>query len=229
LVNKVFSAQEAIGLGLVSAGELRSSAWRQIFRGVYADAGLSVSHTARCEAATRWVVPAAAVIAGRSAVALHGGLVPTDHDPVEVLVPPADRFGQVRGLRVHTAEVDVAEYVFSGRIRMTSPLRTCWDLSQWYQPAEAVAHVDSLLGRGVVKPEELRRYAEARLHQRGARRLLRIVDLADGGAQSAPHPARLLTRPGLGRLQFRGKCTNQWRKSCSFSETATAARRSRRR
>ncbi|WP_212839724.1 endonuclease domain-containing protein [Catellatospora sp. IY07-71] len=194
LVGKVFSAREAIGLGLVSANELRGSAWQRIFRGVYADARMSVSHLARGEAAVRWLIPAQAAVAGRSAVAFHGGLAPLDAAPVEVLVPPTHRFGPVAGLRVHTADVSTAEFVSRGRARVTSPLRTCWDLAQWYEPAEAVAHIDSLLGRGAVDLSELRRHAHNQLDQRGGSRFGKAVELADGGAQSAPESH---TRVGL--------------------------------
>ncbi|WP_147432831.1 endonuclease domain-containing protein [Catellatospora citrea] len=186
LVNRIFSAQEALERGVVTLGELRSAAWRPVFRGVYADARMDVSHLARCEAATRWLLPAAAAVAGRSAVAHYGGPVPREGDPVEVVTPPAGRLGPVRGLQVHTTEIDPAEIVTHGGLRVTSPLRTCWDLAQWCEFAEAVALIDSLLGRGVVKPAELERYASGRSGRRGGKRFVRAVGLADPGAESPP-------------------------------------------
>lgn len=194
LASKIFSAHEAIALGVVTAGELRSAAWRQIFRGVYADARMPVSHLARCEAAAHWLLPPGAVIAGRSAVAFHGGLSPRDSDPVEVLSPGAVRVGPARGLRVHAGDLDPAEVVTHGRVRVTAALRTCWDLAQWCDLAEAVALIDSLLGRGVVKQDELERYALTRTARRGAKRFARAIGLADAGAQSAPESR---TRVGL--------------------------------
>ncbi|WP_144121798.1 endonuclease domain-containing protein [Catellatospora sichuanensis] len=186
LVNRIFSAQEAVERGVVTLGELRSAAWRPVFRGVYADAQMAVSHMARCEAATRWLLPAVAAVAGRSAAAYYGGPMLHENDPVEVITPPACRFGPVRGLHVHTTEIDSAELATHGGLRVTSPLRTCWDLAQWCDLDEAVALIDSLLGKGVVKQAELERYALGRTGRRGGKRFVRAVGLADPGAESPP-------------------------------------------
>lgn len=92
----------------------------------------------------------------------------------------------MQGLRVHTTELDAAELVCHGGLRVTSPLRTCWDLAQWCDLGEAVALVDALLGKGVVKPAELERYALDRSGRRGGKRFVRMVGLADPGAESPP-------------------------------------------
>ena len=43
--------------GLLTRNELRSSAWRPLFRDVYADARIGVTHAIRCAAVGRWLVP----------------------------------------------------------------------------------------------------------------------------------------------------------------------------
>jgi very-short-patch-repair endonuclease len=186
LVGKIFSAREAAALGIITPNELRGSAWRIIFRGIYADSRIKVGHLARCRAAARWLLPRDAVIAGRSAAALHGCRVPADTEPVEVLTPRGVRFGPVHGLRVHTADLAEEDVLVKQSIRMTGPARTGWDLVAWLDLGEAVGHLDELLHRGVVTLSQLEDFARANVSRRGGRRFARAVRLADAGAASPP-------------------------------------------
>ncbi|MEV1145703.1 hypothetical protein AB0I76_18785, partial [Micromonospora sp. NPDC049799] len=87
LRGRIFRGSTAVSRGLLTRNDLRSSAWRSLFRDVYADAVLPVTHRHRCRAALRWLVPAGSAIAGRSAAALYGvGQVSMD-EPIDVLVP----------------------------------------------------------------------------------------------------------------------------------------------
>ncbi|MGR6318451.1 hypothetical protein Q2K19_00545 [Micromonospora soli] len=89
LRGRIFRGSAAVRCGLLTRNDLRSTAWRPLFRDVYADASLPVSHRTRCAAAVRWLLPAGAAIAGRSAAALYGvGRVAAD-EPVDVLMPKA--------------------------------------------------------------------------------------------------------------------------------------------
>ncbi|MBV1849747.1 endonuclease domain-containing protein [Catellatospora tritici] len=194
LVGHIFSAAEVISSGILTKGELRSKAWRPLFRGVYADARATLSHEARCEAAAKWLLPPQAVIAGRSAVAIHGGPAPGDGDPIDVLIPPGHRFGPVHGIRVHASEIAGGEVIELPRLTVTSPLRSCWDLAQWYDLVEAVVQVDALLGLGAVKADALSEQADLRVEARGGRRFAAVAGLADGGAASPPESR---TRVGL--------------------------------
>ncbi|WP_431974429.1 endonuclease domain-containing protein [Micromonospora haikouensis] len=73
--------------GLLTRNDLRSSAWQPLFRDVYADAGITVTHRHRCMAVARWLVPPGTAIAGRSAAALYGvGEIPPN-EPIDVLTP----------------------------------------------------------------------------------------------------------------------------------------------
>ncbi|MFC0003658.1 endonuclease domain-containing protein [Micromonospora siamensis] len=73
--------------GLLTRNDLRSTAWRNLFRDVYADALLPVSHRDRCRAVTRWLVPPGTAVAGRSAAALYRVGKVEPREPVDVLVP----------------------------------------------------------------------------------------------------------------------------------------------
>jgi hypothetical protein len=48
LVGTVFRAADALGDGLLTRQQLRSRAWRRLFRGIYADAELPFDHALRC-------------------------------------------------------------------------------------------------------------------------------------------------------------------------------------
>jgi very-short-patch-repair endonuclease len=141
------------------------------------------------------------VIAGRSAAHLYGAPFVDADAPVEVLVP---RTANVRmaGVCAHVAALDPSEVVRRDGLPITSPLRTCRDLTQWVPDSvEAIVMIDALAARKVVSLPELEAYACDRTGQRGWRRLLDAARLADAGAGS-PQESRLrvrLVRAGLPR------------------------------
>ncbi|MEJ3746786.1 hypothetical protein WEI85_26310 [Actinomycetes bacterium KLBMP 9797] len=109
LVGKIFLGGTALRRRLLTAAELRGAAWRPLFRGVYADASMTITHRHRCLAVSRYLLPPTGAIAGRSAATLYGVNTFDATDPVEVAVPRAARFGPVAGLRVHTSDVSPDE------------------------------------------------------------------------------------------------------------------------
>ncbi|MBY8874859.1 hypothetical protein K7640_23815 [Micromonospora sp. PLK6-60] len=209
LRGRIFRGSAAISGGLLTRNDLRSSAWRPLFRDVYADASIRVSHPHRCGAVIRWLVPAGTAIAGRSAAALYGVAATSPEDPIDVLVPtgadrpsPAPssrRRGPVKGLRVHHADVCPDDVVERSGLPVTSPARTCWDLARWLDVVEAVVVIDALLARRVVTLAALHRYALDRAGERGWRALLRAAGLADAGAES-PQESRTRVRLVLAGL-----------------------------
>ncbi|MEU8184046.1 hypothetical protein AB0B86_25150 [Micromonospora sp. NPDC049047] len=194
LRGRVFRGSTAVSQGLLSRNDLRSSAWRPLFRDIYADATLEVTHRVRCTAVGRLLIPPEAAVAGRSAAAVYGCPAPPATDPVDVLVPRAARIGPTTGLRIHRGEVEPGDTVERAGVRVTSPARTCWDLALWLDVVEAVVVLDAMLARRLTDVPALRAYALDRAGRRGWRSLLRAVDLADAGAES---PQESRTRIGL--------------------------------
>ncbi|MEU5938142.1 hypothetical protein ABZ807_02975 [Micromonospora sp. NPDC047548] len=199
LERRVFRGSHVVARGLLTRAELRGTAWRPLFKDVYADARLTISHAVRCAAAAHWLLPAGAAIAGRSAAALFGAGTAGTREPIDVLVPVGERLGPVAGLIVHTAEIADGDLLTRLGIRATTPRRTCWDLSQWLAVEEAVALVDAFLRHRLVRVDELRELAQARLGTRGWKRMLRVADLTDPGAES-PQESRLRVRIVLAGL-----------------------------
>lgn len=191
-MRKIFRGSRAIKKGLLTRAELRSSAWRKLFRDVYADATLGDSHELRCGAAGAFLVPQGAAVAGRSAAHIHGGLALRPGDPVEVLTPRD--FGPVSGLLIHRGLVEAGDVTREGNLLVTTPLRTCWDLARWLDLTEAVAAIDALLKSRSLEAAELTRFAHDRPDAAGCTRVLRVADLADAASES-PQESKL--RVGL--------------------------------
>ncbi|MEU0548844.1 hypothetical protein [Micromonospora sp. NPDC005979] len=199
LRGRVFRGSLAVSRGLLTRNELRSSAWRPLFRDVYVDAQVPVTHTVRCGAVSSWLVPPGTAIAGRAAAGLYGCARPTTSEPLDVLVPAGTRIGPSVGLRAHQSEADPGDTVDRAGVTVTSPTRTCWDLARWLDVVEAVVIIDAMLARRLTTVPALREYAVNRAGRRGWRSLLRAVDLADAGAES-PQESRTRVRLVLAGL-----------------------------
>ncbi|MFF0152196.1 endonuclease domain-containing protein [Micromonospora sp. NPDC005203] len=199
LRGRVFRGSTAVSRGLLTRNDLRSSAWRPLFRDVYADAQVTVTHTIRCAAVGRLLVPPGAAVAGRAAAGLYGCTKPDAAEPVDVLVPAATRIGPTAGIRVHHEETDPADIVDRAGVSVTSPARTCWDLARWLDVIEAVVVIDAMLASRLTTVPALREYALGRAGRRGWRPLLRAVELADAGAES-PQESRTRVRLVLAGL-----------------------------
>ncbi|MGC4808159.1 endonuclease domain-containing protein [Micromonospora sp. DT233] len=199
LRGRVFQGSRVVADGLLTRAELRSGAWRPLFKDVFVDADVTVTHRLRCSAAARWLLPSGAVIAGRSAAALFGAGSVDTADPLDVLIPAGRRFGPVAGLTVHTVMLGDDDVRQWNGLAVTTPERTCWDLAQWLPVEEAVAVVDCLVRLGLVRPGPLRDRTRGNVGVKGWKRALRVAELADGGAES-PQESRLRVRLVLAGL-----------------------------
>lgn len=181
----VFRKRDVLASGLLTTDALRSSAWRRLFQGVYADADLPDTFGVRVRGA-RLALPDFAVFSGRTAAFLHGATELADlRTPVEVTVPAGTRCGAVAGIRVRRALLTAPEVVSVRGWRCTTPARTAWDVARWEALPDAVAAVDVLLARAVVGKAELGEEV-GRRSGRGVRKAQTVVDLADARAESQP-------------------------------------------
>ena len=195
LRGRVFRGRDAVAAGLLTKRQLSSRAWRPVFRGVYADVELPVTHELAIAGASL-LVPDSAVFSGRSAACLlgAGGLVDAA-TPVEVTVPEADRFGPVAGLRIRRAVVPESDVRTVRRYSCTTPVRTAVDIARHEGLPDSVVALDVLLGRGLVHPTRLAEAVAALPTGRGCRRARRAAALADGRAESPPETVvRVLLR-----------------------------------
>jgi len=186
LQGAVFRGSDVVRDGVLTRDELRSSAWRRLFHGVYADAALPETFALRVRGA-RLLAPPTAVFCGRTAAYLHGtrSLVAAD-DPVELVVPPVSRFGAGAGLRVRRAHVPVSDTVRLGGFRCTSGVRTAVDIARLEPLLDAVPALDVLIATGVVDRSALTSATASLGRVRGARCAARAAALTDGRAESQP-------------------------------------------
>jgi very-short-patch-repair endonuclease len=197
---QVFRGSDAVHQGLLTAHQLRSSAWVRLRRGIYADARLDRDHELACRAVALQL-PVAAAFAGPSAAYLHG----VEHaasftDKVHVLVPAPAGLRSQPGLQVHTmSEEPWLQGIGTGTLRRTDPTRAAWESAVWLQPTRAIAIIDTLLGRGLTTRAALTRFAALHDGRPGIRRASWLFDLAEPAAQS-PAESQLRIRLVLAGL-----------------------------
>jgi hypothetical protein len=186
----------AVDEGLLTPDQLRSSAWRRIFRGVYVHRDVPDSHELRARAAC--VLLPRAVVSGRSAAVLWDADLAGTDDEVEVTVPPASHAVRIPGLRVRRAALPSGHRTFLRGTPVTTPEATALRLAGLLPGDEAVVAVDQILATRAARLDDVRALA-ATARGRGAARARTACSLADGLAAS-PQETRvrlLLHRSGL--------------------------------
>lgn len=182
----MFRARDVVRDGLLTPDALRSSAWRRLFRGIYADADLPHSFGIRIRGA-RLLAPPSALFSGRSAAYLLGAPSLVDADPpVEVCTPPDARFGPVHGLRIRKVSIPAEQVRVRYGFRCTDGVRTALDIARAEALLDAVPALDVLTARGVVSRQALARAGTAVAGGRGARSARLAISLADPRAESPP-------------------------------------------
>jgi len=181
----VFRARDVVADGVLTPAALRSSAWRRLYRGVYADSSLGDDVGLRIRGASLLAPPAAA-FTGRTAAWLHGASELADvRDPIEITVPAGCSFGPVAGLRIRHVQLAASDLTSVAGRRCTTGLATAVSLAATEETTRAVAALDVLLARGVVGMRALEEAAET-VTGRGSRRVRRAIGLADPRAESQP-------------------------------------------
>jgi Protein of unknown function (DUF559) len=172
-----FTLDQAQAVG-VSFEQLRGKRYRQVFRGVYADAALPDTPDLRCRALLL-VLPSDAVFSHFTAGELYG--LPLTHPLIHVSVSsPQRRPGPRAGLQFHES-VPVADTRIYRGFPLTTPERTFVDLAERLDLVELVILGDAMLRRSLASRESLREAVAAAARRRGvclAREALPI--LCDG-------------------------------------------------
>jgi hypothetical protein len=185
LPHGLFLGSHAVAEGAVTRRQLQSGLFRRVIHNVYADPRMTLDHQLLCRAVAL-LMPVDAVIGGRSAATWFGAPFAGAADAVTVIVPPDRAWRGPRGVRVHRTDLAVAEIGVADHVRVTSPLRTAWDVATLERTRDAVATLDAMLRVGSIDPAALADLqASAPGRWRGLR-AQRALALADGRAQSPP-------------------------------------------
>jgi very-short-patch-repair endonuclease len=187
LTDEPFLGWWAVDERLLTPDQLRSSAWRRLFRGVYVHRDVPVTHALRASAAC--VLLPAAVVTGRSAAVLWGVDLAGPTDDVEVTVPSSAHPTRLPGLRVRRSDLLRAHRGRRGGVPVTTAEATAVRLAQLLEGDSAVVAVDQMVAAGVVDLPAVRGLAAA-WSGPGSARARRVCALADGLADS-PQETRL--------------------------------------
>ncbi len=178
-MSEVLIGSEELAAGRVTRHELRRW-YTPVYRGVYTrtDANLSL----RDRAIAAWLASGRkGVVAGVAASALHGAPWVDPDVPIELvgvkirpqpgLVPRGDRIAEDEITRV------------SG-LPVTSRVRTAFDMGRHLERTEAVARLDALMWNQTFSRADVLALGDRYPRAPGLRRLLELVPLIDGGAES---------------------------------------------
>lgn len=185
MLDQPFRGTEAVARGLLTPGQLRGPRFQVLFRGVY------VRRTERPLDFLTWSRAAflllgdGGALAGYSAAELLGASC-APRGAVPEIVSPGTGIRARPGLRVHRAALRADEVWTARGCRVTSPLRTAWDLARRLERVEAVVALDALARRGRFDPQHLLALRSVWPGARGARRLDEIVAFANPLAASPP-------------------------------------------
>jgi hypothetical protein len=160
-----------------------------LLHNVYADPGLAADHRLVARGALL-LMPDAAVLAGRTAAAWYDAPFAAPTDAVLVVTPPGTSWRGPRGVRVHRRPVDPQEVVTledeGGLVRLTSPVRTAWEICALEPMASAVALLDGMTRAGHLDAQALSDLVSSTKGRWGSRRVAKVVPLVDGRSQSPP-------------------------------------------
>lgn len=189
----LFRGSVAVGLEQVNRRKLYSDGYRRVVRDVYVPAGTHVDHLVRSYGAALIARPGA-VLTGRSAAVVYGVDLANTHDPVEFVANERDRFGPIRGIRLHRGPVKPAESEVWQGIAIATPLRMAMDLLLRQAPRDmsrqrrmqiAVSDLDQVLRAGLVDRDALADLLRRR-RDHGVVLARQAVELADPRAESPP-------------------------------------------
>ncbi|MGE2733659.1 hypothetical protein [Mycolicibacterium vaccae] len=195
-MSAVFLASEALADGAVTRQDLRRR-FVKLHQNVYAPVGMELSALDRAYAAYLWS-RRKGVVAGVSAAALHGARWMPADEPAELT---RVRSGTPPNIRIHRDTLLDDEVCLVQSIDCTTAARTAFDMGRRMPLELAIIRIDSLLNATRCPPAEIMALAGRHPGVRGLRRLRKVLNLVDGGAES-PQETRLrlvLVRGGLPR------------------------------
>jgi hypothetical protein len=185
LLPGIFIASSAFADGALTRAQLRRRSYRRLVQGVYADPALTFDHALRARGVAL-LLPRGAAIGGLSAAAWYGAPVAVPSDPVTVIRPPDVLWKGPTGVRVHRADLPVADVDLLDDVPITTAVRTAWDVAALEPLGTAVATLDMMVRSGSLDPGELALRSVATSGRWGVRRVRRALPLIDPRAESVP-------------------------------------------
>jgi len=193
-----FTIAQALAAGLTPE-QLRGQAWMSVSRGWYRWVGLADGTDPRLRALAD-ALPAGGAFAGLTAARLLGLDLP-EPGCLEVVVPHDSGVTRRGDARVRCVQLAVGDVIWRAGLPVTSPERTCFDLSGRLPLTEGVVAIDMALHQRLIELDLFRAYIDERSGVAGVVGARRVVELAEPKAES-PMETRLrllLMQHGLPR------------------------------
>ncbi|HEU0104174.1 MAG TPA: DUF559 domain-containing protein [Mycobacteriales bacterium] len=166
------------------ARALECGQWQRLLHGVYTDGTPDLR--ARAEAA-RLVLPAYALVAGRSALWLCGAKhVQDPAGLLEVLVPRGRVVPRGAGLRVREGLIEACDRGSVSGVPCLLAARAAVDVARGVRLTDAVTVLDAALHAGICTPAQLVKEVDRAAGLRGVQTVRVAVPLADARAESPP-------------------------------------------
>ena len=186
-----FRGSTAVAAGLVTPAVLRGPRYQRLFPDVYASAALEPDLALRARGAGV-LVAGRGVVAGLAAAELLGASCGQRGSPVDVLLPRSYRCA---GLVTHRGDPPPDEVTTVGFTRVTTPVRTAFDLARWGPSlTERVTAVDALAHCCRVDVAAVRVLRHRHLGTWGGSRVVEVLGLVDARSES---PMESRTRMAL--------------------------------
>lgn len=172
-----FRGSDAVAAGLVTRDVLRGPRFVRVLPDTFVPAGTPLDVTTRARAAYRWA-RGRGVVAGHPAAELLGASCGPRDAPAELVVGSGTSRAP-HGVLLSRARLEPDEIVRVGDLRVTSPLRTAYDLARRGPLVERVVAVDALSRRWRFSPDQLSFCAARRHGGRGTDGIAEVLTHAD--------------------------------------------------
>jgi very-short-patch-repair endonuclease len=175
-----FRGSAAVAEGLVTPGELRGPRFRRLFPDVYIPVvpGADPPDLALRARAAHVLVEGRGVLGGWAAAELLDASCGPADAPVEVIVPGGTQ-RRHRGLLVRRATVSPDEVTVADGARVTTAVRTAFDLACRSSLREGVVAVDALARVGKFRPAAILTVRDLHRGARGSARIPEVVRRAN--------------------------------------------------
>jgi very-short-patch-repair endonuclease len=177
-----FRGTDAVAAGLVSPKVLRGPRFRRLFAGIYIRADVEITLEVRSRAAYL-LVEGRGVLGGFSAAELFEASCGPLDAPAEIVVPGGSVTPRP-GLLVRHDELPPDEVSEVDGCRVTSALRTAYDLARRLPLVEAVVALDALAFSQKIVPADVLLLGRRHLGSRGSAQLPEVVALSNALAES---------------------------------------------
>jgi hypothetical protein len=178
-MGEIFIGREAVASGLVTRYELERW-YKSVFPGISVPKNQALTLRERTVGAWLWS-RRQAVITGVAASALHGAAW-VDEDAVIELRFNCTR--PPRGIVARNETLYDDERTYVGKLPVTTPARTAFDVGRFLPRGEALARLDALMRATPFSVEDVLLIAKRHRGARGIRQLRELLPLIDGGAAS---------------------------------------------